>query len=88
MLRQLDTLIGFVVVMSIVSLMITIITQIVSSALGLRGQNLADALEAMIHKIDPEIGQHIANGLVNEVLTRPVISDLDHSPVWNTAFPR
>src|SRR5260221_1160993 len=93
MLRQLDTLIGFVVVMSIVSLMITIITQAVSSALGLRGQNLADALEAMIHKIDPDIGQQIAdlpNKLVNEVLTRPVISDsnLSMSKNWPIIWKR
>ena len=53
MLQQLDTLKGFSVVMSIVSLLITIITQMISSLLGLRGSNLADGLEAMVYRIDP-----------------------------------
>jgi len=75
MLKQLDTLIGFVVVMSVVSLLITIITQIVSSFLGLRGRNLADALEAMIHQIDPQIDGELREALLTRVLTRPIISD-------------
>lgn len=78
MLNQLDTLIGFVVVMSIVSLMITILTQIISSILGLRGQNLASALVAMIHKIDPSIGaqdKSLPATLVDMILQQPVISD-------------
>ena len=78
MLKQLDTLIGFVVVMSVVSLLITVITQMVSGFLGLRGKNLTDALEAMIHKIDPSITQRsdgLATQLANIILTHPVISD-------------
>jgi hypothetical protein len=75
MLRQLDTLIGFVIVMLLASLLVTIITQIVSSALGLRGRNLADALVAMICKIDPDIKLQLATMLIDKVLTHPVISD-------------
>jgi hypothetical protein len=78
MLKQLDTFIGFVVVMSVVSLLITIITQMVSSLLGLRGKNLSDALQAMIHKIAPTITQRsdgLATQLANRILTHPVISD-------------
>src|SRR5690349_8981208 len=89
MLKQLDTVIGFVVVMSLVSLMITILTQMVSSLLGLRGKNLADALEAMIHKIDPKIGEQ-AKALIDQVLTRPVISDsmLSMRKNWPIAWKR
>jgi hypothetical protein len=89
MLKQLDTVIGFVVVISLVSLMITIITQMVSSLLGLRGKNLADALEAMIHKIDPKIGEQ-AKALIDQVLTRPVISDsiLSMRKNWPIAWKR
>lgn len=83
MLTQLDTLIGFVVVMSVVSLLITIVTQIASSLLGLRGRNLSDALVAMIHKIDPALDED-AKALVDKVLTHPVISDstLSMSARW------
>lgn len=75
MLKQLDTLIGFAVVMSVVSLLITIVTQTLSALLGLRGKNLADALEAMICMIAPTITSQSAKDLVMKVLTHPVISD-------------
>ena len=75
MLKQLDTLIGFVVVMSVVSLLITIITQMVSSLLGLRGKHLADALVVMIDKIDPQLDATTRANLAIGILTRPVISD-------------
>src|ERR1035441_8224489 len=79
MLKQLDTLIGFVVVMSVVSLLITIITQMVSSLLGLRGKHLADALVVMIDKIDPQLDATTRANLAIGILTRPVISD---SMLW------
>ncbi len=75
MLTQLDTLIGFVVVMSIVSLLIMVGTQAVSSFLGLRGKNLADALEVLFHKIEPEIDASGCRQLIDDVLTSPLISD-------------
>lgn len=93
MLKQLDVLIGFVVVMSVVSLLITIITQMISAALGLRGRNLADALAAMMHKIDPQIGgtvKDLAQQLADKVLTRPIISDsmLSMSKKWPVMWKR
>jgi hypothetical protein len=75
MLVYLDTLIGFVVVMAVVSLLITVITQIVSAALGLRGKNLADALVAMIRTIDPSISSTLAQQLADKALTTPITSD-------------
>jgi hypothetical protein len=75
MLNQLDTLIGFVVVMSIVSLLIMVATQAVSSSLGLRGKNLADGLEVLFHKIEPAIDRGSCRHLIDEILTSPVISD-------------
>src|SRR5579864_47026 len=78
MLKQLDTLIGLAVVMTLVSLLIMTITQMISAFLGLRGKNLADALEAMLYKIDPKINDQVSNlgkNLADQVLTRPVISD-------------
>ncbi len=78
MLNQLDTLIGFAVVMAVVSLLITVVTQMVSAALGLRGKYLADALEVMIHKIDPTIADQmrgLGKDLAKWILTHPVLSD-------------
>jgi hypothetical protein len=93
MLKHFDTLIGFVVVMSLVSVLITITTQVVSAVLGLRGRNLADALEAMLHKIDPQINDRLEGGakkLADAILTRPVISDsvLSMSKKWPISWKR
>jgi hypothetical protein len=62
-------------VMLVVSLLVTIVTQMVSSFLGLRGKNLADALQVMMKKIDPAIDADLAKKLAHEVMTTPVISD-------------
>jgi hypothetical protein len=95
MLKQLDVLIGFAVVMSVVSLMITIMTQMVSSLLGLRGMNLADALETMIDQIDPGFAgegdtkmKGLAKELVDKILTNPLISDSTLSMTKKRTFER
>src|SRR5664279_3530014 len=89
MLKQLDTLIGFAVVMSVVSLIITIVTQMVSSLLGLRGKNLADALQVMMLKIAPNIARRSVKDLVQNILTHPVISDsaMSMETRWSDRVP-
>jgi hypothetical protein len=91
--EQLDTLIGFATVMSVVSLLITTITQMVSAALGLRGKNLTDALQAMFYKIDSTVNQQVgdlAKKLSDEVLTQGILSDsaLSMSKNWPTIWKR
>ncbi len=93
MLRQLDTLIGFAGVMSVISLLITIITQCVSSLLGLRGRNLADALEAMLHKLDPQLNAQVTGlgkTLADYILTHSAVSDsiLSMSGRWPVSWKR
>jgi hypothetical protein len=44
MLNTIDTVIAFAVIMTVLSLLITIVVQMVSSAFSLRGKNLANAL--------------------------------------------
>jgi hypothetical protein len=73
MLKQLDTLIGLAVVMSMVSVIIMTITQAISSLVALRGRNLLDALETLFHRISP--GLTGARELAELVLKRPVLSD-------------
>ena len=78
MLKQLDVLIGFVVVMSVVSLLITVITQMVSSLLALRGKNQRDALKALFLGIAENRSNAVRKGaedLAKLVLKRPTISD-------------
>ncbi len=78
MLQYIDTILGFALVMSVVSLLITIVTQIVSSLFGLRGRSLSNALVALFQKVDPQIDQELkglAQRLADRLLTDPAVSD-------------
>lgn len=83
MLEKLDTLIAFVVVMLGVSLIITILTQIVSTALGLRGSNLLWGLETLFQELAPglEAAGIMPGTLARQILQDPLISDSTFSRV-------
>jgi hypothetical protein len=74
-LKQLDTLIGFAVVMSVVSMLIMVSTQAISSLLALRGKNLLDALQALFTSLVPKLDPKKAAALADVILKRPIISD-------------
>ncbi|MFN2541587.1 MAG: hypothetical protein ABR514_05385 [Chthoniobacterales bacterium] len=74
MLNTLDTIIAFAVIMTVLSLLITIIVQMVSAALSLRGKSLANALSVTFQTIDPNIGKH-AHSLAAQILRDPIFSD-------------
>ena len=74
MLNTLDTVIAFAVIMTVLSLLITIIVQMVSTALSLRGKNLANALALTFQTIDPKVGEH-AHSLAAQILRDPIFSD-------------
>jgi hypothetical protein len=89
MLDSLDTLIAFVLIMLVVSLLITIAVQIASSLLNLRGVNLASALASTFAVIAPSIEEN-RRELVRFVLKGRFLSDsflpnwLRHLPFWLT----
>jgi hypothetical protein len=74
MLNTLDTVIAFAVIMTILSLLITIVVQMVSTTLSLRGKNLANALALTFQTIDPKIGE-FAHSLAAQILRDPIFSD-------------
>src|SRR5882672_10019010 len=80
MLDSLDTLIAFVLIMLVVSLLITIAVQMVSSALNLRGLNLAQGLKRTFAVIAPN-GDQNAKKLANFVLKGRFLSD-SFLPNW------
>lgn len=57
MLEQIDIAVGFSVVMLLLSLLITIIVQAMSSVFDLRGRNLVWGITKVLHQIDPEFEQ-------------------------------
>jgi hypothetical protein len=74
MLQTLDTVIAFAVIMTVLSLIITIIVQMVSAGFSLRGKNLANALSLTFQTIDPKIGEQ-AHSLAAQILRDPIFSD-------------
>lgn len=74
MLYTLDVVIAFAVIMTVMSLMVTILVQMASAALALRGKNLANALSLTFQTIDSQVGEH-AHALANYVLRDPILSD-------------
>lgn len=85
MLVYLDTLIGFAAVMLLISLIVTILTQMVSELVNHRGSNLRWGLKTLFENIDPVLYPQLtasANRLAHEVLTHPLISDSWLSGLW------
>jgi hypothetical protein len=85
MLDSLDTLVAFVLIMLVVSLLITIAVQMVSAALNLRGLNLAQGLKRTFTVIDPESDQN-AKDLANFILKGRFLSD-SFLPDWGIFKP-
>lgn len=78
MLGYLDTLIGFAVVMLVISLLITILTQMVSAVINHRGSNLKWGLETLFANIDPKQFPNLtahADKVAQAVLTHCLVSD-------------
>src|SRR5205809_6306256 len=74
MLNTIDTVIAFAVIMTVLSRLITLVVQMVSSSLCLRGKNLANALALTFQTIDPSIGKY-AHSLAAQILRDPIFSD-------------
>jgi hypothetical protein len=74
MLSTLDTVVAFAVIMTVLSLLITLVVQMVSATLSLRGKNLANALALTFQTIDPSIGKY-AHSLAAQILRDPIFSD-------------
>lgn len=78
MLDSLDTLIGFALIFTIVSLLITILVQIVASVLNLRGRNLLWGVAEAFEAIAPELKAKAEGGgmeLAEHLLKDSLISD-------------
>ncbi len=77
-LQHLDTVIAFAVVMLLLSLLVTVLVQMVVTALYLRGKNLLWATRLLVTQIDPELGVDARN-LAERVLRHPALSRAGHT---------
>jgi hypothetical protein len=74
MLEKLDTLIAFATVMLGVSLLITILNQMIASMLGHRATYLKDGIMDLLETLDPALGANIEK-IANDVLMHKLASD-------------
>ena len=77
-LQHLDTVIAFALVMLLLSLLVTVLVQMVVTALYLRGKNLLWATELLIKQIDPDLEAEARN-LAERVLRHPALSRAGHT---------
>jgi hypothetical protein len=73
MLHYLDTIIAFVVILLGVSLLITILNQMISALLGYRGTNLLWGIRTLLSSIEPGLTQE-AEKIATDLLRKPIIS--------------
>jgi len=87
MLDSLDTLIAFSLVFTVVSLLVTIVVQIVTTLLNLRGLNLSWAVAETFETIEPTLAAQVkgrGKQLADHVLRDPLLSD---KQIFRWVFP-
>src|SRR5260221_5629483 len=72
--KTVDIVIGVSLVMLIVSLVVTAMTEFVLTVLNSRGRNLMSGLAGLLRQIDPTLSETLANDVAKGVLTHPLIS--------------
>jgi hypothetical protein len=72
--KSLDVLIGFSVIMLVVSMTVTMLTQATTSLLNSDGNRLFDGLRNLLLQIDPGLSK-VADELTTAILTHPLIAD-------------
>ena len=76
MLKTIDVLIGLAVVMLLMSMIVTVITQFVNSLLNSRGKHLWQGIADILQQISPGIDRRIAEEVSGAVLSHPMIRDV------------
>jgi hypothetical protein len=72
-LERFDTVMSFVVVMLLLSMLVTIFVQCVVAVSGLRGWNLSAGVQQLIRQVDPALASH-ARKISDAVLEHPSVA--------------
>ena len=73
MLKSLDILLGLSVVMLMVSLVVTVLTQAITNLLQTRGKNLRDGIAGLLRQIHRELPAQVSHEVAEAILTHPLI---------------
>jgi hypothetical protein len=74
MLKSLDVLIGFSIIMLLVSAAVTVFTQLFTGALGWRGRHLVRGVVTILNQIDPKITPFCLTQIATAALRHPLIA--------------
>jgi len=75
--KTIDIFIGLSLVMLLVSMVVTVITQAVTSILNSRGKHLLTGVADILGQLHPEITRKIAEEIAQAALTHPLVSQVD-----------
>ena len=74
MLKYLDILIGFSIVMLLISMAVTVLTQAVTGLLGWRARNLIRGLATILNQLDPKMTAFCLQQIATAALRHPLIA--------------
>jgi hypothetical protein len=77
MLKTIDIFIGLSLVMLLVSMVVTVITQAVTSILNSRGKHLRSGVADILGQLHAGITRNIAEEIANAALTHPLVSSVN-----------
>ena len=73
MLKSIDLLIGLALIMLMISMAVTVLTQFFNGLINLRGRQLRQGLAELINQLDPNLPANLAMSIAHEVLLHPLI---------------
>lgn len=73
MLKTLDILLGLSVVMLMVSLIVTVLTEAIVSLMQMRGRHLLEGMIGLLKQVDRDFPEHVVDAVATGILTHPLI---------------
>jgi hypothetical protein len=77
MLKTIDILIGLTVVMLLLSMIVTVITQFVTTVLNSRGKHLQGGIADILEQIHPGAAANVRSEIARAVLLHPLVRDVN-----------
>lgn len=74
MLKSLDILIGLIVILLALSMAVTLVTQVISTAVNRRGRDRRRGLVDLLQELDPVLTLEHSEKIATEILTHPLVS--------------
>jgi hypothetical protein len=74
MLKSLDILIGLVVILLVLSMAVTVITQCITAIANSRGRHLRRGLVDLLQQLDPALTKTLSHDVATAILSHPLVS--------------